>query len=155
MNWSLPKSKNFPAILNAQDTYRDFFFLVFVCSIIWCILILGEEAVCWRNLHQTGSPLFWWLCFSPWESLAREGNTDFEGGRPGKVFPAYVVTGERSKGTNKSMSCEKLPKSGRIYPAPEAPGMFWCQPRLQTTLRPQANSQPFRQIPPALSKVKP
>lgn len=132
-----------------------FFFKVFVCSIIWCILILGEEAACWRNLHPTGLLLFWWLCFSPWESLAWEGDTDFEGGRPGKVFLAYVVIGKRRNGTNKSMWCEELPKRGRIYPAPEAPGVFWCQPRLQTALRPQVNSQPFRQIPPALSKVKP
>lgn len=115
---------------------------------------MGEEAACWGNLHQTGLPLFWWLCFSAWESLAWEGDTDFEGGRPGKAFLPYMVIGKRINETNKSMWCEGVPKSGRIYPAPEAPGVFWCQPRLQTALRPQTNSQPFRETPPAFSKVK-
>lgn len=51
MNWSLPKSKNFPAILNAHDTHMDFFFFkMFARSIIWCIILLGKEAACWRNL---------------------------------------------------------------------------------------------------------
>lgn len=29
-------------------------------------------------------------------------------GGPGKVFFAYVVTGKRNRGTNESISCEKL-----------------------------------------------
>lgn len=74
----------------------------------------GEEAACWRNLHQTGLPWFWWLCFSPWERLAWEGDTDFEGGRPGKVFLAYVVIGKGSNGQTNPCGVKSCPNMGEF-----------------------------------------
>lgn len=55
--------------------------------------------------------------------MAWEDATEFEGGRHGKVFLAYIVTVKRSSGTNASIWCEKTgcmsPNAGEFYAASE------------------------------------
>lgn len=56
MNWSLPKNKNFPAILNAHDTHTDsvgfllFFFKICLLHYLVHPTFWGKRLPCWRNL---------------------------------------------------------------------------------------------------------
>lgn len=155
MNWSLPKNKNFPAILNAHDTHTDsvgflLVFLRFARSIIWCIPLFGGRGCrAGETCHWNVSTLFWWFCFSAPAGLAWEDATDFEGGRPQKVFPC--VSGHRGK-EQRNKWTHLVWKTGCMNPnagefiqfqsRSEVLGMFWCWLRLQTTWGPHVNSQP-------------
>lgn len=60
MNWSLPKSKNFPAILNARDTHMDFIFFFNVSSLRYLVHPAFGRGGC--LLEKSPTEMFY-LCF--------------------------------------------------------------------------------------------
>lgn len=88
MNWSLPKSKNFPAILKAHCG------LVFFSYCLLTLLFDAFEGGGWL-LEKSSTEMFY-LCFGGSTFLLRRGCHRFWG--PRKVFFEYVVTGENPFG---------------------------------------------------------